>query len=82
MSLLEADDQGARDLARPDDKRAKEAIAMALLTLGLPAAIAMKDKKLAFLASSSSKDAYDQVSKWASRLFAAEGARKESPRLS
>lgn len=66
MSVLEADNQEARRIAGPDDKRAKEAIAMALLTRSLPAAIAMRDKKLASWRPSSSKDAYDQVSKWAS----------------
>lgn len=72
MRVLAADDKEAQRLTMPDANRAQLAIAMALLTKGIPAAIEMKNKKLQFL-KSSNKDHYLEVSNWADKLFAAEG---------
>jgi hypothetical protein len=77
MRVLNADDEEARRLTGPDDKRAKEAIAMALLTNGPTAAMEMKERKLAFLARSN-KGGYTEVSKWADRLFATEGLKENT----
>ena len=71
MRVLAADDQEAQRLTMLDGNRAKLAIAMALLTKGIPAALEMKNKKLFFL-KSSNKDHYLEVSNWADKLFAAE----------
>lgn len=71
MRVLAADDEEARGLAGPDDQRAKGAIALALLTEGPASVHAIKNKKLAFLASSN-RDRYVEVSRWADKLFAAE----------
>ena len=72
MRVLAADDQEARRLTILDANRAQLAIAMALLTKGMPTALEMKNKKLLFL-KSSNKDHYVEVSNWADKLFAAEG---------
>lgn len=72
MRVLAADDKEARRLTILDANRAQLAIAMALLTKGIPAAIEMKNKKLQFL-KSSNMDHYLEVSNWADKLFAAEG---------
>jgi len=69
MRVLAADDQEARRLTVLDTKRAKCAIAMALQTEGVRAALDMKNSKLAFL-KSSNNDHYIEVSKWANKLFA------------
>ena len=73
MRVLTVDDQEARRLTGPDANRAQLAIAMALLTKGMAAALEMKNKKLLFL-NSSSKEHCLEVSNWADKLFAAEGA--------
>jgi len=73
MRVLAADDKEARRLTILDVNRAQLAIAMALLIKGMPTAVEMKNKKLLFL-KSSNKDHYLEVSNWADKLFAAEGA--------
>jgi len=71
MRVLAADDQEAKRLTVLDTKRAKLAIAMALQTEGVGAALDMKNRKLAFL-KSSNNDHYIDVSNWANKLFATE----------
>jgi len=73
MRTLAADDQEARRLTILDGNRAKLAIAMALVTKGIPTALEMKNRKLLFL-NSSNKEHYLEVSNWADKLFTAEGA--------
>jgi hypothetical protein len=71
MRVLAADDQEAKRLTVLDTNRAKLAIAMALQTEGVGAALDMKNRKLAFL-KSSNNDHYTDVSNWANKLFATE----------
>lgn len=73
MRVLAGDDEEARRLTILDANRAQLAIAMTLLTKGVAAALEMKNNKLAFLRSSN-QDHYVEVSNWADKLFAAEGA--------
>jgi len=68
MRVLAADDQEARRLTVLDTSRAKLAIAMALQTEGVGAALDMKNSKLAFL-KASNNDHYTEVSNWADKLF-------------
>ena len=71
MRVLAADDQEAKRLTVLDTNGAKLAIAMALQTEGVGAALDMKNRKLAFL-KSSNNDHYTDVSNWANKLFATE----------
>ena len=71
MRVLAADDQEAKRLTVLDTNRAKLAIAMALQTEGVGAALDMKNRKLAFL-KSSNNDHDTDVSNWANKLFATE----------